>query len=327
MSQSSDIRKVACIGVGVIGASWATNFALEGCEVAIFDVSMERVERALTHVRRELDFLVEKEILFADTAKKCMARIHPTTDMEEALRDVYFIQESGPESYEAKHRILEQVDQFAPTDAIYASSTSGLLITEIAKGSRYPERCIGGHPYNPPYLIPLVEITKGAQTTETCLQRAVQFYQDIHKEPIVLKKECMGFISNRLQLALSREGADMIMRGICTVEDIDKAVTYGPGLRWAFLGPYLLMELASVEGGFTKSDAHFRQSAQLWLKEMAKWEVYPECWTDVAQKQIYDEMEHRPIVQGRSTEDIIHYRDQMLIELLKLHGKLRQRSR
>ncbi|MBP1736533.1 MAG: 3-hydroxyacyl-CoA dehydrogenase [Oscillospiraceae bacterium] len=327
MRQSAEGQRVACLGVGVIGASWATNFALEGCEVALYDISQDSVDRAMEHVRHDLDFLVTQEILFPDTADRCFARLHPTTDLAEALKDVRLIQESGPEHYEAKHKILEQVDRYAPPDAIFASSTSGLLITEIARGTRYPERCVGAHPYNPPHLIPLVELTRGEQTSEECLQWAYQFYQSLHKEPIILQKECLGFISNRLQLALSREGADLIMRGVCTVEDIDKAVTYGPGLRWAFLGPYLLMELASSQGGFVVADEHFRSSAQLWLKDMAKWEAYPDRWSEVAQTQIYDEMAHRPAEQGNNAAEIMEYRDRMLIELLKLHKKLHQRSR
>lgn len=327
MHSASEIRKVACLGVGVIGSSWASNFALEGREVMVYDVKQGYVDAALERVRRDLDFLVEKEILFPDTAEKCMKRLHPTTDVAEALSEVQFIQESGPEQYEAKHGILAQVDKYAPADAVFASSTSGLLISEIAKGTRHPQRCVGAHPYNPPYLIPLVELTRGEKTTDEFISLAYDFYRDLHKEPIVLKKECLGFIANRLQLALTREGADMIMRGMCTAEDVDKAVTYGPGPRWAFLGPYLLMELASSHGGFAASDAHFRPSAELWLQDMADWKTYPAGWTDTAQPQIWAEMAHRPPELGRTDEEIMEYRDDMLVELLKLHGKLHPRER
>ena len=251
-----------------------------------------------------------------------MARIEYTTSLAEAVKDADFIQESGPENYDVKRSIMEAVDRFAPQDAIYASSTSGLLITEIAKASKYPQRCLGGHPYNPPLLIPLVEITKGERTSQEAVDAAKAFYAGIGKEPIVLNRETLGFIANRLQIALAREATDLVHKGVCSIEDVDKAVCFGPGLRWAIMGPNLVNQLAGGAGGFRHAHEHMSPSAETWLADMATWSKFPEGWSEFAQKGVLEEMAHRDPACGRTNEEIIRFRDNMLLEILRLHGKL-----
>ena len=250
-----------------------------------------------------------------------VAAIRLTTSMEEAVADAQFIQESGPERLEIKQSILAQVEACAAADALYASSTSGLLISDIAAKAAHPERCVGAHPYNPPHLIPLVELTSGDKTDPALLRLAYDFYQSIGKEAVLLRRECPGFIANRLQLALYREVQDLVMRGVCSVEDADKALVYGPGLRWAIFGHNMIMQLGNP-GGLTGMVNMLGNSGDRWLADMASWTHQPDNWAEVAQPGVDEEMKHFPDHIGHTNEACAAYRDQMLIELLKLHKKL-----
>lgn len=316
------VETAACLGAGVIGASWAACFASHGRKVRLYDVKEEFLADAERRIRRDLSFLAEKGCLTAEAVEKAMAAIQYTTDLAEAVRGADFIQESGPENYDVKRAIMAEVDRSAPEDAIYASSTSGLLITEIAKASGHPERCVGGHPYNPPLLIPLVEITKGERTSQETAEACKAFYAGIGKEPIILHKETLGFIANRLQIALAREAADLVSRGVCSIEDVDKAVCFGPGLRWAIMGPNLVNQLAGGAGGLRHAHDHMSHSAETWLADMAAWTRFPEGWSELAQQGVLEEMEHRDPAFGRTNEEIIRFRDNMLLEILRLHKKL-----
>ncbi|MBP2649210.1 MAG: 3-hydroxyacyl-CoA dehydrogenase [Firmicutes bacterium] len=316
------IKKVACIGAGVIGSSWATNFALRGYPVCIYDIAQAPLDVAKKNVASNIAFLLGKGVVTKDEASKAEQRVSYTTSIEEAVKDAQFIQESGPERYEIKRSVVGEIEKYTATDTIVASSTSGLLITEIAKFAQHPERFVGGHPYNPPHLIPLVEITKGEKTSEEALQCAYTFYEKIGKEPVILNKETLGFIANRLQLALAREFMDLILTGVCTVEDIDKALLFGPGLRMAILGPILTMHLGGGAGGAKQLYTMIRESSQMWLKDMAHWTDIPLEWPDVAQEGVLKELEDRPAEFGKTSEEIIKFRDNMLIEILKMHKKL-----
>ena len=316
------IDTVACLGAGVIGASWAACFAKQGCQVRLYDIKDEFLTDAQRRIRRDLSFLAEKGYLAQEDVERAMERITCTTDLAAAVTGADFIQESGPENYEVKRTIMEEVDRSAPADAIYASSTSGLLITEIAKASVHPERCVGGHPYNPPLLIPLVEITKGEQTSDEAVEAAKAFYIQMGKEPIVLNKETLGFISNRLQIALAREACDLVCRGVCSIEDVDKAVAFGPGLRWAIMGPNLINQLAGGPGGIRHAHENMSRSAETWLADMATWTQFPEGWAELAQNGVNEEMAHRPAEFGRTNEEIIRVRDNMLLEILHMHKKI-----
>lgn len=320
--EAEQIRKVACIGSGLIGASWATYFILKGLDVNLYDVKEEYLTAGKTRVDKNLEFFEEKGIIDAEKRKEVASRIHLTTKMGEAVREALFIQESGPEKYEIKRQILKEVEKDAPAEAIFASSTSGLLITEIAKEAGHPERCLGAHPYNPPHLIPLVEMTKGDKTSPEALSCAYTFYKKIGKEPVVLQKEALGFISNRLQTVLYREMVDLVMRGVCSVEDADKALLYGPGLRYGIMGPNLIFQLGGGSQGIKGMMENLvGPSSALWLPDTAKWEKMPPEWADIAQAGVDAEMKNRSPEQGRTNEEIIRFRDEMLIQLLKLHGK------
>jgi 3-hydroxyacyl-CoA dehydrogenase len=245
-----------------------------------------------------------------------------TTNIEEAVKDVQFIQECALEKYEVKQALLAEVDKHAPADAIFASSTSGLLITEITRFSKYPGRCLGAHSYNPPHLIPLVEIGKGDQTSEETVKRTYDLYELLGKEPIVLRKEALGFIANRLAVALWREAVDLVMRGVCSVEDVDKAVCFGPGLRYALMGPNLTYHLGGGQQGIQGLIKHIGPSVELWWDEMAVWKKWPPSLAEIAQEGVLREIANRAPEQGRTNEEIVKWRDDGLIAILKFLEKI-----
>jgi len=320
--KASNIKKAAVLGGGMIGSSWATNFLWKGLPVHVYDVSDEALKTARARIRKNLEYLVSKGILTADKMNVALGLARYTTDIAEALKDIQFIQECALEKYETKQALLKKADQYASKDAVFASSTSGLLITEIAKDSKHPERCLGAHPYNPPHLIPLVEIARGEKTSEETVKKTFDFYKSLGKEPIVLRKEARGFIANRLSVALYREAVDLVMRGVCSVEDVDKAVNYGPGLRYALMGPNLIYQLGGGPYGLTGIMTHIGTTVEAWWADMADWKKWPEGWLPKAQDGVNEEMANRSQDTGRTNEEIIRWRDDGLIELLKFLKKL-----
>lgn len=317
------IEKIACVGAGVIGASWATNFLLKGYPVSLYDIDDALLFKAQERIQRNLEFLSEKGVVGSRQIESIMDKASYTTSIEAAVKDVQFIQESGPENYGVKQKLLAEIEQHTDAATIIASSTSGLLVTEIAKFAAHPERCLGAHPYNPPHLIPLIEMTKGDKTGEATLQAAYDFYKSLGKEPVILRKEALGFIANRLQTVLYREAVDLVMRGVCSVEDVDKACLFGPGLRFGIMGPSLIFQLGGGELGIKgMMEKLVGPSFALWLPDVAKWERLPAEWPEIAQKGVDEEMANRSEVQGRTNEELIRFRDDMIIELLKLHKKI-----
>lgn len=318
---SVDIKRIACIGSGVIGSSWATNFAMKGYPVNLYDIDEKALARAKERIELNLNNMVELEAISQETADNAKKSVTYTMSLEEALKDVQFIQESLPEHYEVKQETLKIIDQYAP-EALYASSTSGLLITEIAKYSEYAHRCVGAHPYNPPHLIPLVELTKGEKTDEGTVEAVKNFYQSINKEPVVLQKELLGFISNRLQAALYREVMEIVSRGVCTIEDVDKACLYGPGLRYGILGPNLIWQLGGGDVGLSGLLKHVQDSMESWWDDMSVEKRFSEDWFEKCQAGVEEEMRKRPKEFGNTNEEIEKFRDKALVELLKIHKKL-----
>ena len=317
----TDIRKIACVGGGVIGSSWAIQFAMRGLDVTLYDVNEEQIEKSRAQMNKSLDSLLRYQAITEEQRAGIVGRVAFTTSMEQAVKDAQFIQESGPERLEIKQSILAQVEQYASPEAIYASSTSGLLISDISAQAAYPGRCIGAHPYNPPHLIPLVELTRCDKTDDNVVKLAYDFYQSIGKEAVLLRRECPGFIANRLQLALYREVQDLVMRGVCSVEDADKALVYGPGIRWAIFGHNMIMQLGNP-GGLTGMVNMLGNSGDRWLEDMASWTHQPDNWAEVAQPGVDEEMANFPDYIGHTNDSCIAYRDQMLIDILKLHKKL-----
>lgn len=317
-----NIKKVACVGAGVIGYSWALYYSLKKLSVTVYDLTEDKIDLAKNRIHESLLNLEKNNVVQENEISEIESRITYTTSMEVAVKNVQFITESGPENYEVKQKMAEEMEKYTADDTIIASSTSGLLVSEIAKNAKHPERFIGAHPYNPPHLIPLVELTKGDKTDEHVLEVAKEFYQSIDKEPVVLQKEALGFICNRIQMAVYREVCNLVMNGVCTIEDADKAVTYGPGLRWAIMGPSLVFELGGGEGHIDGLMKHLNPSISLWLHDMADFKDFPEEFPEIARKGVEEAMKNRPTEIGNDDQSLAEYRDKMLIELLKLHNKL-----
>lgn len=317
-----DIKKAASVGGGVIGSSWTLLFAMKGLYVCQYDINDEQIENCKKNIERNIAALVEFGAIQAEDVEKIHERISYTTKISEAVAEACFIQENGPERLNLKQSILAEIEAYAPSDAIYASSSSGLLISDITAHAKYPNRCIGGHPYNPPHLIPLVEITYCENTDMENVALAKAFYQSIGKEAVVLNKECPGYIANRLQLAVYREMIDLVMRGICTAEDADKALVYGPGIRWAIFGHNMIMQLGNP-GGLKGMMAMLGTGGDAWLADMADWKHMPnETYGEIAQASVDEMMKNFPDEIGHTNPEIAKYRDKMLIEILKLHKKL-----
>lgn len=318
----NDIKDIAIVGSGVIGYSWALSFAMNGHTVHVYDINDESLKLAKERIHESLENLAQNKVINPNKIEKIEKRIDYSTSIEKTVKNSKFIVESGPEKYEIKWSIVEEIEKYASEDAIVASSTSGLLITEIAKNAKHPERFIGAHPYNPPHLIPLVEITKGEKTKEENIKLAYDLYKSIKKEPVILQKEALGFICNRIQMAVYREVCDLVMRGVCTIEDADKAVTYGPGIRWAIMGPSLVFELGGGKVHIDGLMKHLNESINLWLNDMADWKEFPEDFPEVARKGVEEALKNRNPEIGNTDESLAEYRDKMLIEILKLHNKL-----
>ena len=298
--EAKDIRKVACVGAGVIGYSWALYYSLKELSVTVYDLTDEKLQLAKKRIHESLVNLKQNDVVNENEIDEIESRISYTTSMEEAVKDVQFITESGPENYEVKQKMAEEMEKYTSSDTIIASSTSGLLVT----------------------LIPLVELTRGEKTDDHVLEVAKEFYQMIDKEPVVLQKEALGFICNRIQMAVYRELCNLVMKGVCTIEDADKAVTYGPGLRWAIMGPSLVFELGGGEGHIDGLMKHLNPSISLWLHDMADFKDFPEKFPEIARKGVEEALKNRPQEIGNDDQSLAEYRDKMLISLLKLHNKL-----
>ena len=253
------VRRVACIGAGPIGAGWSAYFLANGFDVTtyIHDVGEERSLRALI----DNAWLALEEIGLSEGADRARLTVH--TDLAEAVASAEFVQESVPEQLELKQSLYAQLGTLVPDDVVIASSTSGLTMTEIQKTCSTPERTIVGHPFNPPYLMPLVEIVGGEKTSADAVAWADAFYKQAGKAPVVLNREIPGFIATRLQEAIWREALHMVASGEATVEQIDTAITNGPGPRWALMGPCMVFHVGGGEGGMAYNLDQFGPALKL----------------------------------------------------------------
>lgn len=309
------IQAVATVGVGTVGASWAIVFATHGLETRLYDAAAGATDRAETFMNESMSVLVQAGYLTPQEAEAAKKRVRKCGSLEEALNGVDFVQESAPESYEVKRPLFKEMDSLCAPEILLASSSSGLLISEIQAGLIHPERCLVAHPFNPPHLIPLVELVPGPQTKPETLERAREFYRSLEKTPITLRKEVPGHIVNRLAAALWREAIDLAVRGVASVEDIDKAVSDGPGLRWALMGQHLIYHLNGGPGGIAYFLEHLGPSYEAWWKDLAAWTDLPPEASAVLVEGIKDE------TGARTFKEIQDWRDEHLLKLVRLLGK------
>jgi 3-hydroxyacyl-CoA dehydrogenase len=310
-----DIRRVAVIGAGTIGASWAAYFLSRGLGVSVSDPSpgapdlMRRMVAGAWPILMRLGGKADADpqawTFDADPARACAG--------------CDFVQESAPERLDLKQEVLARIDAAVPADVVIASSTSGLLASRLSERCAHPERVVIGHPFNPPHLIPLVEVVGGAKGSPAAVAAAMGFYRAIGKHPIEIRKEVPGHLANRLQAALWREAVHLVAEGVATVADVDAAISEGPGLRWALMGPHTTFHLAGGEGGIGHFLHHLLPALESW-------------WTDLGTPSVSQEV-RALLVQGvgeatdnASTIDLAQRRDEALVRLLEARAGQQART-
>lgn len=296
-----DIRRIAVVGAGVIGASWAAFYLQQGFEVVVTDPApdaRERLERSLREVLGERHATLTEQLRF-------------DADLAGALVDVDFVQESGPERLDLKRELYARMDALLPARVLIASSSSGLKMSEIQTAcAQHPERCLIGHPFNPPHLIPLVELVGGAATSPATLDAARQFYDGLGKVTIVLNKEMTGHVANRLAAALFREVYHLVGEGVVSIEDADRAVSWGPGLRWGLMGQGLTYHLGGGEGGIAHFLDHLSGPMTTWWNDLGTPSFDP-----AVDRQLIDGL--RAIQGERSMQALGAERDRLLLDLIE----------
>jgi carnitine 3-dehydrogenase len=311
MSETS-VQRVAVIGTGLIGASWASCFLARGLEVTASDPA-PGAEAALREAVAAHWPAMEMLGLAPGASPE---RLRFLASPEAAVADAQFIQENAPEQLALKRELFRRLDAAAPAEAILASSSSTFMVSEFQDACvHHPERVVLGHPFNPPHLIPLVEVAGGRHSAAAAVQRAYDFYRALGKHPIVLKKEVRGHVANRLQAALWREAFFLLAEGVASVADLDAAIAHGPGLRWALLGPLLNLHLSGGPGGFA---ALFGKP--LWRATEAVWQDLGTVSVDAALAQrVADGIKEELAPHGEAA--VLSKRDEVLLALLDLKAK------
>lgn len=309
-----EINKVVCVGAGLIGQGWATLFSSKGLEVILQDVNEAILKQSLAAIRSNLRFLEANNLLKKNESAAALKRIKTGTSIGEAVVHADYVQESVLDNYDLKRKVFKEMDKAAPDHAILASSSSGLLMTEIQRVTARPRRCVLVHPVLPLHLLPLVEIVGGEQTSAETVMAAYDFMKRLGKSPVLLKREVPGYIVNRLQAALLREAIDLVDKGVASPEDVDKAFCTGIGLRDPIIGPFLRIHLAG--NGVERFIKNYAQSYR------KRWETM-ETWTSIppsAANKIIRGVEEMEAVRTKTLDEIKNWRDQMLVKLLKTLG-------
>jgi carnitine 3-dehydrogenase len=303
---ADQVTHVTSIGAGPIGAGWAAHFLARGYDVTAYIHHMDEEDQFMSVVNTAWPCLVDLGL--AEGAS--MDRLTITDDLSVAVRDAQFIQESAPERMEIKQALYETLGQITAPEVVIASSTSGLTMTDIQINSATPERCVVGHPFNPPYLLPLVEVIGGDKTSEDALDWVMAFYDHAGKEPIRLKKEIPGFIATRLQEALWREALHMVANGEASPEDIDRALRFGPAPRMAIQGQCMAFHVACGAGGMATNLDQFGPALKL-------------PWTRLEAPELTQELRDAMVngcndmAAGKHFEDMAAERDRRIVAVLK----------
>ena len=303
---SDQVKHVTSIGAGPIGAGWAAHFLARGYDVTAYLHDRNEEDKFMSVVNTAWPCLIDLGL--ADGAS--MDRLTITDDLAKATKDAQFIQESAPERLPIKQDLDETLGRITAPDVVIASSTSGLPMTDIQATCSTPERCVVGHPFNPPYLLPLVEVIGGNKTTNDALDRAMDFYAIAGKEPVRLKKEIPGFIATRLQEALWREALHMVANGEATPEDIDRALRFGPAPRMAVQGQCMAFHVACGAGGMATNLDQFGPALKL-------------PWTRLEAPELTQELRDAMVdgcnamAEGKHFEDMAADRDRRIVAILK----------
>src|ERR1700742_1690867 len=316
MTDTKPIPRIAIIGTGVIGASWTALFLAKGLHVVATDVA-PNAEAALKNFV-EAAWPALKRLGLSPAASQSNLKF--TAPLAQAVDGVDLVQENGPERIDFKQKLYGQLDELLAPDVIIASSSSGLTMSEIQKGAvSHPERCVIGHPFNPPHLIPLVEIVGGAKTSEATIQRADEFYTSIGQRTVRVNKEMPGHVANRLQAALSREIYYLVAEGVVSAADVDTALSWGPGLRWGIMGSMMLNHLGGGPGGIEHFLHQFTGPMTAWWKTLGSPVLTPEV-----QKKLIDGVHAE--AGSRTIDELEAERDEMLLGLIELRKKVAKSS-
>ena len=312
----SSIKKVAVIGTGVIGAGWIIRCLAHNKIVYAFDKDPKLKNSLIKEIKRTWPFVKK---LFKKN-KLNLKNFYYFTSLEKTLKDAEFIQECATENYALKTKLMSTIGNYAKPNAIISSSSSGLLPTRIYSKCKNPQRSLIGHPFNPVYLLPAVEIVPGKKTSTKCLNQAKKFYKSISMNPILVKKELPGYLSDRLQEALWREGLHIINEGYATTEDLDRAIEDGPGLRWSLMGTFLTFHLAGGKAGMKHMLEQFGPALKLpWTKLKA-----PKLTKNLSSRIISGTKNQS---KGKSVSMISNIRDEYLVELQMMRKKYEKKLR
>src|SRR5882724_8164776 len=306
MSYNKPIRRIAIVGTGVIGASWAAQYLAKGFDVVATDPGPNAEAALRKYVDEAWSDLTD--IGLSQGASR--NRLSFTVDMKKALSQADLVQENAPERPDFKMKLYADMDDVTPVDSLLASSSSGITPSVIQSKCRHPERVVIGHPFNPPHIITLVEVVGGSKTSPEAIQQAMTFYAAIGKKPIHLKKELPGHVANRFQAALYREMLYLIQENVLSVEDTDAAVRYGPGLRWGVMGQSLQWHLGGGAGGIKHFMDHLMDPLTAMIKTLGTPDVTPELKQTIVEGVLRE-------AGNRSVDDLAQEENELIIGLLR----------
>lgn len=311
--EMTDFQNTGVLGAGVIGASWTALFLASGRRVAVYDPAVGVETTVKQYIEKAWPVL--EQLGLTENGDPDNVTFHKS--VKDAVAGASFIQESVPERIEIKHARFKEIEPALEAGAVVASSASGLTLSEMQAGFNDPSRLVLGHPFNPPHLIPLVEVMGNEKTDTDAVEKAEAFYKAVGKVTIRVNKEVPGHVANRLQAAVWREAIHMIKEGVASVEDVDTAMWAGPGLRWAVMGPTMLFHLGAGEGGLEEFCERYSDSFNRWWDDLGELHLNP----DTARQLVEGVFEE---AGGRSAADLSGKRDEMLAAILNATGMLRQ---
>lgn len=298
------MSKIAFIGTGIIGAGLAVNALAAGNECTLYDVV--DLQTAKDRIKGIFDTMVEAGAYTQEKADEAYAHALFTNDMKEAVEGAVFIQEAVPERIELKRSVFKQIQEITGAAPVISSTTTALMPSELQEGALYPEKILVGHPYNPSYILPLIEIVAGKQTSQETVDAAKAMYDSWGKISVICLKEVYGYIAQHVNWGVRDIALKVVQDGICSPEDMDKAIMYGPGMRFPVTGQLLTLAMG-VEGGWKNMNPKYNGKPatefDLWLDE-----------------ELNKELANRPEQIGNNLEDALKFRDKMLVAELKVQG-------
>jgi 3-hydroxyacyl-CoA dehydrogenase len=314
----AQVDRVAVLGAGTIGASWTAQFLARGLSVAVHDPAPGYEARVRAFVQTAWPTLERLGL----PAKADPTRITFHDDPAAAVEGVALVQENGPENLEAKRGLFARIDAALPPETVVASSTSGFMPSELQAGRRGPERYVVGHPFNPPHLIPLVEVVGGRATDPAVVDWTADFYAALGKRPIRIRREMPGHVANRMQVALYREAIHLVLEDVASIEDVDAAIAYGPGLRWALMGPHMAHHLAGGRGGLRHLLEHIGPGIERWWNDLGRPDLTPAAIDRLV--EAFGKAETRPIAELEAERDTLLVA--LLATLQTTRGQLAERA-